>query len=129
MNIASKFIRSGFEFIGTNPDPTLPTPEGFVPGTGAILAAIETATGVKPTIIGKPYPELFRISVDRLGTIPEETLVVGDRIETDIAGGISAGCLTALVLSGVTGAEAAKASPYKPTFIANDFTALLDKIS
>jgi 4-nitrophenyl phosphatase len=123
--VASRFIRSGCEFIGTNPDPTLPTPDGLIPGTGSILAALRTSTGVEPTIIGKPYPELFRIALDRLGTTPEETLVIGDQIETDIAGGIAAGCLTALVLTGVTTAEVAAASQFNPTFIAANIESLL----
>jgi 4-nitrophenyl phosphatase len=125
---ASKFILGGSEFIGTNPDPNLPTPEGLIPGTGSILAAVQAATGVQPTIIGKPSPELFSIALDRLGTRPEETLVVGDRIETDIAGGIAAGCLTGLVLTGVTTANAASNSRYKPSYQSKDFESLLDMI-
>jgi len=129
LRIASKLINAGCEFIGTNPDPTLPTPDGAIPGTGAILAAVNTATGVKPRIMGKPYPELFLIALERLGTKPEETLVVGDRIETDIAGGIAVNCPTALVLSGVTTMEQASASPYSPDFVSNDLASLLDEIT
>jgi 4-nitrophenyl phosphatase len=125
----SRLIRAGCEFIGTNPDPTLPTPEGLIPGTGSILAALEAASGVRPTIIGKPYPELFRIALGGLGTAPEETLVVGDRIETDIAGGIAAGCLTALVLTGVTSREKANGSQFKPQFIAANLERLLDEFA
>ena len=99
---ATLFIRAGALFIGTNPDRTLPTPQGLVPGAGAVLAAIETATDQKPLIIGKPSPEMYRLAMSRLGTAPQETLVVGDRLETDIVGAQELGCRTALVLSGAT---------------------------
>lgn len=129
LRVATKLINSGCEFIGTNPDPTLPTAEGAIPGTGAILAAIHAATSVTPRIMGKPYPELFLIALERLGTKPEEALVIGDRIETDIAGGIAVHCPTALVLSGVTTVEQASVSPYSPTFISRDLASLLDEIT
>jgi 4-nitrophenyl phosphatase len=125
LEAATRLINSGCEFIGTNPDPTLPTPEGAIPGAGAILAAIQMATGVSPIIMGKPYPELFKIALKRLAISPGEALVVGDRIDTDIAGGIAAGCLTALVLSGVTDEQAASRSNYRPTLIAKDLESLI----
>ena len=109
---ATLLIRSGKPFIGTNPDLTFPTPRGLVPGAGATLAFLEAATGVHPIIIGKPEPYLYHFAIERLGTRPEETLAVGDRLETDILGGQRAGCPTALVLSGVTtAAEAARWAP------------------
>lgn len=125
---AALFIKRGSLFIGTNPDPTLPTPDGVIPGTGAFLAALETATGNKPIIIGKPQPMLFRIALQRLGEPAEKTLVVGDRLATDIAGGIAANCPTGLVLSGVTRKEEVENSPYQPTLIAEDFGSLVDLI-
>ncbi len=99
---ATLHIRAGAPFYGTNPDKTFPTPQGLVPGAGSILAAIEAATDVKPIIIGKPQPAMMYMALEKLGTLPEETLVVGDRLETDIAAGQAAGCKTALVLSGVS---------------------------
>lgn len=102
---ATLAIRAGARFIATNPDRTLPTEEGIVPGAGSILAAIETATGVKPTIVGKPQKPIFDIALKRLGSRPEETAVIGDRLETDILGGIRSGLKTILVLSGVTTRE------------------------
>ena len=99
------FIRSGVPFYATNPDRTFPTPEGFIPGAGAILAALEAATDVEPIIAGKPSPTLYEFALEKLGTQPEETLAVGDRLETDILGGQRAGLRTALVLSGVTTRE------------------------
>lgn len=98
---ASLLIQSGIPFYFTNPDATYPTPEGLCPGAGTFLAALETASGVKAKIAGKPLPYIFEASLERLGFSAQETLVVGDRLETDILGGYRAGCKTALVLSGV----------------------------
>ncbi len=99
---ASLFIQRGAPFFATNPDKTYPTPRGLMPGAGTLLAAIETASGAAPIIAGKPQPYLFELAMRRMNVTPAETLVVGDRLETDILGGQNAGCRTALVLSGVT---------------------------
>jgi len=123
---ATLLIRQGALFVATNPDRTFPTPEGLVPGTGAIIAAVEAATDQPALIVGKPKPLLFQMALERLGTRPEETLVVGDRLETDIAGGQAAGCRTALVLSGVTSAEQAARWEPAPDLIAPDLTAVVD---
>lgn len=123
---ATLHIRAGVPFYGTNPDKTFPTPQGLVPGAGAILASIETATDVKPIIIGKPEPAMMYMALEKLGTSPEETLVVGDRLETDIAAGQAAGCKTALVLSGVSTREQAETWQPSPDFIVEDLTTLLD---
>lgn len=122
---AGLLIRRGAEFIGTNPDRTLPTPDGLIPGAGSILAALEAATDVKPVIAGKPSPALFQLAMDRMGLRPENTLVVGDRLDTDIAGGQAVGCLTALVLSGVTSQAEAQAWSPAPDCIAPDLEALI----
>jgi 4-nitrophenyl phosphatase len=127
LRIANHLIQAGTPFIGANPDRTLPTPDGPIPGSGAILAALEASSGVKPVIVGKPHPEMYDVVLSRLGVKPENALVVGDRLETDIAGGIAAGCLTGLVLTGVSTEESARRSPYTPDFIAPDLTALLDE--
>ena len=126
---AAMFIKTGLEFIGTNPDPTLPTPDGFIPGTGAILAALETATNRKPFIIGKPYPLLFKFALQRLGEPADKTLVVGDRLMTDIAGGIAANCPTGLVFSGVTHKDDLENSTFQPTIVAEDLGTLVDLIT
>jgi 4-nitrophenyl phosphatase len=121
-------IRSGMPFIGTNPDKTFPTPEGLVPGAGAILASVEAATSVQPIIVGKPSPEMYLVALERMGVYPASTVVVGDRLETDIAGGQQLGCKTGLVLSGVTGFQAARAWVPSPDWIEPDLTALLDRL-
>jgi 4-nitrophenyl phosphatase len=125
---ATLLIRAGSKFIGTNPDRTFPTPEGLVPGAGSILNALQAATDVQPIIIGKPQPEMYRIALERLGTKPEETLVVGDRLETDIAGAQNLGCPTALVLSGVTSIEAAHNWSPPTDFIAEDLENLIKQL-
>jgi 4-nitrophenyl phosphatase len=122
---ATLHIRAGAPFYGTNPDKTFPTPQGLVPGAGAILAAIEAATGVEPIIIGKPQPAMMHMALERLRTQPEETLVVGDRLETDIAAGQAAGCKTALVLSGVSTREGAERWEPPPDYIVADLNSLV----
>ena len=102
LRIAGQRILAGAEFIGTNGDLTLPTENGIVPGAGSILAAIQAMTGKKPRLMGKPEPEMFQVSVERLHTTPEQTLMVGDRLDTDIEGAVRADLRTALVLTGVS---------------------------
>jgi 4-nitrophenyl phosphatase len=122
---ATLHIRAGVPFYGTNPDKTFPTPQGFIPGAGAILAAIEAATGVQPIITGKPQPAMMYTALERLGAGPEETLVVGDRLETDIAAGQAANCRTALVLSGVSTREQAQEWQPVPDLIVDDLAAVV----
>jgi len=126
---ATSFIRAGVTFIGTNPDPSLPTPGGYIPGTGAILAALEAASGSKPLIIGKPSPTMYQIALEVLQIPPQNALVVGDQMPTDIKAGIESNCLTALVLSGVSDEETVNQYPFKPTFVAQDLTQLITTIS
>ncbi len=117
---AALLIRNGAKFIGTNGDRTFPAPEGIIPGNGALLAAIETATDVKPTVIGKPEPVLYQMSLRRMNANPEETFVLGDRLETDILGAVRLGLKSALVLSGVTTREQLAASDYQPDGVFED---------
>ncbi|MCW5887511.1 MAG: HAD-IIA family hydrolase [Anaerolineales bacterium] len=118
-------IAKGAAFIGTNPDRTLPSPDGPVPGAGSILAAIQAASGVQPTIIGKPGTAGFMAAMDALGVSPAETMMIGDRVDTDIAGAQAAGCRTGLVLSGITTAAEAQAWQPAPDHIAADLATLL----
>jgi 4-nitrophenyl phosphatase len=128
LSIATLLIRSGASFIGTNPDRSFPTPLGLVPGAGAILAALEVASGIKPVIIGKPAPEMYRLAMERLSLSPEETLVIGDRLETDIVGAQALGCCTALVLSGVTSYDESLKWKPAPDIITKDLTTLLESL-
>lgn len=98
---ATLLIRRGASFVGTNGDKTFPSEEGLLPGAGAVLAAIEAATGVAPTVVGKPERLMFDIAVEKLGVAPEHVAMVGDRLETDILGGQRVGLKTILVTTGV----------------------------
>lgn len=129
MSKAALLIGKGTPFYATNPDKSFPTPEGQTIGTGAILAAIAAATGVEPKIGGKPYPEMMTIAMERMKVSSEETLVVGDRYETDILGGVNANCVTALVLSGVTPAEMLPELNPKPNYVFSDLTELVDMLA
>ena len=117
-------IRAGAKFFGTNGDRTFPNPEGIVPGNGALLSLIETATDVKPFVIGKPSPTLYQMALKRLGAVEAQTLVLGDRMETDILGAVLLGLKSALVLSGVTTRTELAASDYQPDWVFDDITAL-----
>ena len=100
---ATLYIRNhGADFIGTNPDITFPTPEGEAPGAGTIIGAIEIASRKEAVIMGKPNLPMFETALEIAGTPPENTLMIGDRLSTDIEGGKNAGMKTALVFSGVT---------------------------
>ncbi|NUQ86633.1 MAG: HAD-IIA family hydrolase [Anaerolineales bacterium] len=120
---ATLLVRAGRPFYTTNTDRTFPTPRGEIPGSGAWVSVVTAATGVEPIIAGKPFPYLMELALERLGTSKEETLVVGDRLETDIAAGQAVGCPTALVLSGVSKREEAK--EWNPTIIAESLAVLV----
>jgi 4-nitrophenyl phosphatase len=122
---ATLLIRKGVRFYATNMDKTFPTPRGQIPGAGAWVSVITTATDVQPIVAGKPFPFLMELSLDKLGTAKEETLVVGDRLETDIAAGQAVGCPTALVLSGVSTKEQAEGWNPKIDIVVNDLATLI----
>jgi HAD superfamily hydrolase (TIGR01457 family) len=112
--IAALAIRAGARFVGTNPDRTLPTDEGLVPGAGSLLALLHAATDVEPFVIGKPEPAMLRTAIEILVASPRRTLVVGDRLDTDIAGAHTAGLASALMLTGVTTLDELERSPLQP---------------
>jgi len=101
-------LRRGAEFLATSRDPTLPMPDGLWPGTGAVVAALEVGSGREASIVGKPEPQLFYTALDRLGD--GRTLVVGDRLDSDIAAAAKAELDSVLVLSGGTSREEADAA-------------------
>lgn len=117
---AANLIYHGAKFIGTNPDSTLPSPDGPKPGIGAILSAITTTIGVEPVTFGKPEPFIFKMALSRLGTPPEKTAMIGDRIETDIIGAMNAGLKSILVLTGVTDSEMLAHSAVQPDWVFDD---------
>ena len=122
----SLMIQEGLPFYFTNLDPSYPTPEGIVPGAGAILAALETATGIKARLAGKPEPYLFDVAMQRMGITPRETLVIGDRLSTDILGGHNAGCRTVFVLTGVNTMDDLHNWQPQPDHIIGDIRQLFD---
>jgi 4-nitrophenyl phosphatase len=117
-------IRAGAKFIGTNADTTLPTEHGLTHGNGAILAALEAATGVTPTIIGKPEPIIYQQALTLLGVDPDETVAIGDRLETDILGAVRTGIRSIMVLTGVSTEEDLKEANYLPTWVMPDIRAI-----
>lgn len=118
-------IRAGATFIGTNPDRTFPAEDGLIPGCGALLAALEAATDVKPIVIGKPELAVFTIALHLLRSEAATTLMVGDRLDTDIDGAHDARLPTALVLTGVSSAAELAGRVPKPDAVFADLPALL----
>lgn len=113
-------IRAGAQFIGTNGDTTLPTELGITHGNGAILAALEVATGVKPTIIGKPEPIMYQQALALLNAEPTATVAIGDRLDTDILGAVRTGIRSVMVLTGVSTQDDLKDSDFQPTWVMSD---------
>ncbi len=126
---ALELIQKGAQYIGTNSDLTFPAADAIRPGAGAMLAGISAASGVEPLIIGKPEPLMFQLALARLGTAPERTAMVGDRLETDILGGLNAGLRTILLLSGVTDRELLANSSIRPEWVLEDIRALTAALS
>lgn len=122
---AIRLIMAGAKFIGTNPDPTGPSESGIIPACGAVAGLIERATGKKPYFVGKPNPLMMRSALNALGEHSENTIMVGDRMDTDVIAGMEAGMETVLVLSGVTKREDVEKYPYRPTRILNSVAELL----
>src|SRR5882724_11672051 len=114
---AIRLIAGGARFIATNPDPTGPSPSGPLPATGSVAALITRATGVDPYFVGKPNPLMMRSALNRIEAHSETTVMVGDRMDTDIVSGLEAGLRSVLVLSGSTADHEVERFPYRPTRI------------
>ena len=114
---AIRLIIAGARFIATNPDPVGPAQGGLAPATGAVAALIEKAAGVAPYFVGKPNPLMLRTALRAINAHSEETVMIGDRMDTDIVMGIESGLETILVLTGVTTREQVDRFPYRPTTI------------
>jgi NagD protein len=119
LSTALRLVASGSCFLATNPDVTGPSDQGAVLACGAVAAMITAATGVKAYFIGKPNPLMMRATLRQLGVHSEETVMIGDRMDTDIIAGIESGMETILVLSGVTRREDVERFPYRPSHIAD----------
>ncbi len=116
---AIALVNKGARLIGTNPDVTGPTETGIMPATGALISPIEMATGKKAYFIGKPNPFIIRHAMKKLNTHSVDTVIIGDRMDTDIVSGIESSIDTVLVLSGVTDREEIEKFPYRPTYVLN----------
>ena len=116
---AIRLINDGALFIATNPDATGPLEAGIVPATGAMAALIEKATGMAPFFVGKPNPLMMRSAMRYLGVHSENTIMVGDRMDTDVVAGVMSGLETILVLSGVSTIKDVERFPYRPGRIIN----------
>lgn len=125
---ACRLLARGVDFLATNPDWACPTLFGFVPDCGAICEMITRAAGRHPTFIGKPDPTMISLALAETGCTPEETLMIGDRLYTDIACGVHAGVDTVLVLTGEASAADAAVSETPPTLICRDLEQLLSRI-
>ena len=112
---AIRLVAAGARFIATNPDVTSPSAEGPLPATGSIAALITKATGAQPYFVGKPNPMMFRSAMNRIAAHSETTVMIGDRMDTDVVAGIEAGLETMLVLTGSTKAADIARFPYRPT--------------
>jgi len=126
---AIRLITAGARFIATNPDPTGPSPAGPQPATGAVAALIQKATGVAPYFVGKPNPLMMREALRAIEAHSESTVMIGDRMDTDIVAGIEAGLQTVLVLSGITTRTQAERFPYLPSRIVDSVADLVDTVS
>jgi len=122
---AIRLISEGARFVATNPDASGPSEEGIVPACGAMAALIETASSRSPFFVGKPNPLMMRTALNYLGVHSEDTVMVGDRMDTDIVAGTNSGMATALVLTGVTRREDIGKYPYLPTHVIDSIADLL----
>ena len=110
-------VRNGARLIGTNPDLTGPVEGGIIPATGALMAPVELATGCKAFYVGKPNPLMMRHALKRLNVRREDTVIIGDRMDTDIVAGVESEIMTVLVLSGVTSRDDICRFAYRPNLV------------
>jgi 4-nitrophenyl phosphatase len=119
-------IRAGASYVATNGDTTFPTEEGIIPGAGAIIAALRAATGVEPDVVGKPSTGMIEEALQQLGTAAHETVMLGDRLDTDILAGERAGLVTLLVMTGVTAPSELSSSDIAPDLVVDDLAPLVE---
>ena len=125
---ACYFVQNGARFIGSNPDLSFPSEFGRLPGAGSLIGIVENATLVKPTVIGKPFPYIYEEALKRLGGTPENTVMVGDRLDTDILGAVGVGMQSILVLSGISSEAEMAAGDVKADYVFTGVGDVIDKI-
>src|ERR1043165_1984985 len=123
---AIRLIEGGARFIATNPDVSGPSAAGLLPATGSVAALISTATGQRPYFIGKPNPLMMRSALNRLEAHSETTVMIGDRMDTDIISGLEAGLRTVLVTTGSTRPEDIEKFPYRATRVVDSIADLME---
>jgi len=126
---AVRLIEAGARFIATNPDPSGPSQLGTLPATGSVAALISTATSRSPYFIGKPNPLMMRSALNRLEAHSETTVMVGDRMDTDIISGLEAGLRTVLVTTGSTRPDQIETFPYRPSRIVDSVADLVGAVA
>ena len=125
---AIRLIDAGARFIATNPDATGPSPEGALPATGSVAALITRATGVAPYFVGKPNPLMMRSALNQIEAHSETTVMIGDRMDTDIVSGLEAGLRTVLVLTGSTRRDQVGRFPYRATWVVESIADVADMV-
>jgi 5'-nucleotidase len=125
---AIRLVTAGARFIATNPDPVGPSTAGDLPATGAVAALVSKATGAEPYYVGKPNPLMMRSALRTIEAHSESTVMIGDRMDTDVVAGLEAGMETVLVLSGVTRPEQVERFPFRPTRIVESIADLLPEL-
>jgi NagD protein len=125
---AIRLIEKGARFIATNPDVSGPSVNGPIPATGSVAALITKATGVQPYFVGKPNPLMMRSALNRIDAHSETTVMVGDRMDTDVVSGLEAGLRTILVLTGSTRPDQVERFPYRPTHIVDSVADIVDLV-
>lgn len=125
---AIRLIERGARFIATNPDATGPSAEGPLPATGSVAALITRATGVSPYFVGKPNPLMMRSAMNAIDAHSESTVMIGDRMDTDVISGIEAGMRTLLVMTGSTQRTAITRFPYRPTWVVDSIADVVEMV-
>ncbi|HEU4567750.1 MAG TPA: HAD-IIA family hydrolase [Marmoricola sp.] len=126
---AIRLVEAGARFIATNPDPSGPSPQGTLPATGSVAALISTATNRRPYYVGKPNPLMMRSALNRLQAHSETTVMIGDRMDTDIISGLEAGIRTVLVTTGSTRPDQVEQFPYRPTRVVDSIADLVELVT
>src|SRR5699024_8811447 len=125
---AINLIRRGARFIATNPDVTGPAPQGILPATGSVAALITAATNREPYYVGKPNPVMMRSALNNIGVHSENTVMIGDRMDTDVKAGLEAGMRTILVRTGIMTDELIARFPFRPSRVLDSVADLPDRI-
>ncbi|WP_442938653.1 HAD-IIA family hydrolase [Nocardia sp. Root136] len=124
---AIRLVDRGAKFIATNPDATGPSRDGVLPATGSVAALITRATGKEPYYVGKPNPLMMRSALRQIGAHSQSTVMIGDRMDTDVIAGLEAGMRTVLVTSGISTKSSVEAYPFRPTMVVDSVADLIGR--